>query len=125
MRNVTALSILLPRLRGSDFDREILSEGIYPTNISVEDGMLALRYTFRKVRGGSPFMTFCMVLHGKRRTHSKIDYTRAGMEDAISATHFVNGILECEASKDKELCRESYGFDEGELERALDELYDW
>lgn len=124
MKNVTALSVLLPRIRGSLFDREVLSEGIYPTNISFKDGTFTLRYTLLQVPGRCPYRSYCLLMRGKSRFYVELSYAD-GTESAISEAHFVNRILDGVILDHMELASESYNMSREEVEDAVNALYDW
>lgn len=124
MRNVTPLAVLLPRLRNSLFDKEVLSQGVYPTNLSYKDGTLLLRYTFFQLPGRAPYRAYCLLMRGKARHYVELNYAD-GTEEAISEAHFVNRILDGSILDRMELVEEPYTMTATEVEKAVNELYDW
>ena len=122
MRNLTPVTILTARLRGSQFDREVLGVGIYPTALTLHPDhcLLEWHYTNQARRGLE--VVFYLILKGKSKGWAMA--SPGSPTEALEEHQFVSRLLGQHLLGEELLLKRAYDYDRLTLENTFGQLYD-
>jgi hypothetical protein len=121
MRNLTPINLLTTRLRGSQFEREILNAGIYPTQIHLQGDHAMLEWRFTDPSRRNIAASFFLILRGKSKGWAMM---RKGQPtEPLEEHQFVSRLLSQYILGEDLLLSEAFVYDRVEFESLMELLY--
>lgn len=121
MRNLTPVLLLTSRLRGSQFEREVLNAEIYPSHLLLHEDHAILQWSFHDPSRRYVEASFFLILRGKSKGWAMS--RRGSPTEPLEEHQFVSRLLSQYILGEDLLLSQPFIYDRVSFENLMSRLY--